>query len=78
MSFVYVVRINHVFLWQMQYLMMLEKALCCSARFVLWQAQYLVKFGMIAAARNVVFSSKKCAVGDNLKKVTSVGRRVAE
>ena len=26
-----------------------------------WQAQYLVKFGMIAGARNVVFFNTKCS-----------------
>ena len=26
-----------------------------------WQAQYLVKFGMIAGARNVIFFNTKCS-----------------
>ena len=40
-----------------------------------WQAQYSVKFGMIAGAGNVVFFNRKCAW--RARKVTSVARRVA-
>ena len=40
-----------------------------------WQAQYSVKFGMIAGARNVVFFNRKCSW--RARKVTSVARRVA-
>ena len=41
-----------------------------------WQAQYSVKFGMIARARNVVFFNRKCSW--RARKVTSVTRRVAD
>ena len=41
-----------------------------------WQAQYSVKFGMIAGARNVVFFNTKCSWW--AWKVTSVARRVAD
>ena len=39
------------FSWQAQHLVSL----------VSWQAQYSVKFGMIAGARNVVFFNTKCS-----------------
>ena len=42
----------------------------------LWQAQYLVKSGMIAGAPNVVFFNRKCPW--RARKVTSVARRVAD
>ena len=41
-----------------------------------WQAQYSVKFGMIAGARKVVFFNRKCSW--RARNVTSVARRVAE
>ena len=41
-----------------------------------WQAQFLVKFGRIAGARNVVFFETKCS--RRARKVTSAARRVAE
>ena len=41
-----------------------------------WQAQYLVKFGMVAGARHVVFCYRKCS--GRVRKVTSVTRRVAD
>ena len=66
----YVTRISHDshFVWQGQYLVMLN----CHFS---WQAQQLVKFGMIAGTRNVVFFHRKCAW--RARKVTSVARRVA-
>ena len=39
-----------------------------------WQAQYLVKFGMIAGARNVVFFPKQFTVGFPLRKKSGVHR----
>ena len=42
----------------------------------LWQAQYLVKSGMIAGAPNVVFFNRNCPW--RARKVTSVARRVAD
>ena len=41
-----------------------------------WQAQYLVKFGQIAGARNVVFFNRKRPSG--ARKVTLFARRVVE
>ena len=49
-----VTRINHEILFSWQALVKFE----CHFS---WQAQYSVKFGMIAGARNVVFFNTKCS-----------------
>ena len=51
-----VTRINHEILFslQAQYLVLLNWHFS-------WQAQYSVKFGMIAGARNVVIFNTKCS-----------------
>ena len=51
------------FLWQAQYLVRLNCHFSC-------QAQYFVKFGMIAGPRNVVFVHTKCS--GRARRVTSV------
>ena len=67
----YVTRINpeSQFAWEAQYLVKLQ---CHSS----WQVQHLVKFGMIAGARNALFLNRKCSW--RARQVTSVARPVAD